>query len=250
MTKTFLQQIKTGKETKPRRVLFYGTHGVGKSTWASKAPEPIFLQTEDGIDDLGVSRFPLAGHFSEVMEMMRELMGQHKYKTLVVDSLDWLERLIWKAVCQEKQVDNIDDIGYAKGYGFAMAHWDKFKLGLDTIRKEKEMHIILIAHSKIERYNSPDVEAYDRYSPKLHKTASLFWQEWADEVFFANFKTNIVQSGEGFNKKTKGIGEGRRIVYTNERPAYLAKNRLGIKENLDMTWAAFEACFTNNKAKK
>lgn len=246
----FLKQIETGKKQKPRRVLFYGTHGVGKSTWASQAPSPIYIQTEDGLDDLGVNRFPLAGHLNDVMDMLRELCGEHKYKTLVIDSLDWLERLIWKTVCEEKQVESIDDIGYAKGYQFALSHWEKIKNALNFIRDKKGMHIILIAHSKIEKFQSPDVEAYDRYTPRLHKHATGLLCEWADEVFFANFKTNVVQSGEGFNKKSKGVGEGRRVVYTNERPAYLAKNRLGITENIEMEYSAYSAFFNNTPKKK
>jgi len=246
----FLSKIKTGKEAKPRRVLFYGTHGVGKSTWGSQAPAPIFIQTEDGIDDIGVDRFPLAENYLTVIDMIRELINsEHKYKTLVIDSVDWLERLIWAQVCKEQKVSSIDDIKFFRGYNLAMTQWSKVREGMDTLRK-KGMHIILIAHSKVEKYNNPAGEDYDRYSPKLNKHASLYLQEWADEVFFANFKTTVVTQGQGFKEKKKAIGEGRRIVCTNEMPAFLAKNRLGIKENIDMTWTAYEAYFNTNKPTK
>ena len=116
------------------------------------------------------------------------------------------------------------------------------------------MHIILIAHSKIENFKDPRSEPYDRYSPKLHKLASAFWQEWTDEVFFGNFKANIVNPVEGDDQKkfekARATGEGRRVVYTNERPAYLAKNRLGITENIEMTYSAYSAFFNNAPAGK
>jgi len=250
----FLKQIETGKKQKPRRVLFYGTHGVGKSTWASQAPEPIFIQTEDGLDDIGASRFPLAGHLSEVMDMLRELYGsEHKYKTLIIDSLDWLERLVWEAVCQEKNCNAIDDgrLSYGKGYQYAIYKWEEIKVALDFLRSKKLMHIILISHSKVEKYNNPTGDDYDRYSPKLNKKATSFWCEWADEVFFSNFKINVLPKENPKSlEKQKAVGEGRRVVYTNERPAYLAKNRLGIKDNIEMTWEAYASYFTNNKKEK
>ena len=119
----FLKQIETGKKQKPRRLLFYGTHGVGKSTFASQAPEPIFIQTEEGLNDLDVSKFPLAGHFTDVIDQLTELYEkEHKFKTIVIDSVDWLERLIWECLCQEKNKENIEDFGYAKGYSYAMKY--------------------------------------------------------------------------------------------------------------------------------
>jgi hypothetical protein len=254
MTSNFLSQIKTGKEAKPRRCLLYGTHGVGKSTWASQAPNPIFIQTEDGLDDLGVARFSLAKTFDAVMDMLTEInLGEHKFKTLVIDSVDWLEKLIWQTVVNnwtKTKVTSIDEIDYWHGYKLALTHWTRFKNALDIIREKREMNIVLISHCKVEKYNAPDGVDYDRYCPSVYKTASAYLQEWADEVFFCKFKSNIIKSGSGFNEKEKAIGEGRRVIYTNERPAYLAKNRLGIKDNIEMTWEAYQGHFSNgNNAK-
>jgi len=244
----FLSKIKTGKEVKPRRCLLYGTHGVGKTTWASQAPSPIFIQTEDGLSDIGADRFPIAESFDQVLSMMGDLIKEeHKFKTLVIDSADWLERLIWEKFCKEKNISSIDDIDFFKGYLLVMPHWERFRTGLDILRNKKNMNIILICHSKVEKYNNPDGEDYDRYSPKLNKHASLYLQEWADEVFFANFQLNVVSMGKGFKEKQKAIGQGIRTIFTNEMPAYLAKNRLGIKTNIEMNWSAYDAHFSNNK---
>ena len=55
-----LETIQTGRQSKPPRVLLYGVEGIGKSTFGSEAPKPIFIQTEDGLDEIDCDRFPLA----------------------------------------------------------------------------------------------------------------------------------------------------------------------------------------------
>ena len=246
MTSNCLSQIETGVKKRPRRVLLYGAHGVGKSTWASQAPNPIFIQTEDGANDIGVARFPVTTHFASVIDMLRELYKEkHSYKTLVIDSVDWLERMIWEMVCKKENVESIDDIEFWKGYSTALIFWNEFIEALDFLRNDKNMNIVLISHCKIFTYNNPEDDDYDRYSPKLHKHASSLLQEWADDVFFANFDVDVVTKGKGFKEKKKAMGNGERIIYTSEKPAYFAKNRLGITENLKMNWSDYQAKINN-----
>jgi len=65
-------------------------------------------------------------------------------------------------------------------------------------------------------------------------------QEWADCVFFANYKTVVKSSEVGFNQKvTRGITTGERLMYTSERPAYLAKNRYSLPDALPLDFQAF-----------
>ncbi len=243
---SFLSQIETGIIKKPRRVFLYGPHGVGKSTWGSQAPDPIFVQTEEGANDIGVARFEVAKNFLTVMDMLRELYaGKHKFKTLVVDTVDWLESLIWEKVCQDEKVSSIDKIEFFRGYLLAIEYWNDFREALDFLRDERNMSIVLLSHSKTSTYNNPEGDDYDRYSPKLNKHASLLFQEWADEVFFANFDVDVVEKGQGFKKKNKAMGTGDRVIYTSEKPAYLAKNRLGITENLQMFWQDYQDKINN-----
>ncbi len=233
-----LEQIQSGPKLAPRRVMLYGTHGIGKSTFASCAPNPIFIQTEDGLGEIECDKFPLTTSFDEAMTALSELYAeQHPYRTVVVDSLDWLERLIWEQVCNTRNVESIEDIGYAKGYTFALNHWRDFLEGLTALRRDKEMTVILLAHAKIERFENPETESYDRYTPRLHKLASAVVQEWCDEVLFATYKVHTKQTEEGFNKKrAQGIGSGERIVRTTERPAHVAKNRLDLPDELPLIW--------------
>lgn len=242
-----LQQVQKGRQASPRRLLLYGTQGIGKSTFAAESEKPIFIQTEDGLGEINCDKFPLTESFDQAMSALTELYTEkHAYRTVAVDSLDWLERLIWADVCRKRNVSSIEDIGYAKGYVFALSQWRDFLEGLAALRRDKGMTIVLIAHAKIEKFENPETESYDRYVPRLHKLASAVVQEWCDEVLFATYKIHTKQTDEGFGRKgTRGIGSGERILRTAERPAHMAKNRLNMPDELPLDWKAYAQHFTH-----
>ena len=244
---SMLSTVTQGVQTLPRRVMVYGVHGIGKSTFGAMAPNPIFIQTEDGLGNLDCARFPLAGSFGDVMAAITSLYSDlHEYRTIAIDSLDWLERMIWEQVVRERgpgnktKVENIEDFGFARGYTYALDYWKEFLDGLNALRNERGMMIVLIAHSKIERFENPETDPYDRYSPRLNKHASALVQEWCDEVLFATYKVHTKQTDEGFdNVRTRGIGTGDRILRTTERPAHMAKNRLNLPEEMPLDFRVY-----------
>ena len=238
-----LEQIETGKQPKPRRAMLYGPHGVGKSTFGAMAEDPIFISTEDGLGNIDCQRFPLSDSFGDVIDALATLYSEkHKFQVVVVDSLDWLEKLIWAEVCEERGVKSIEDIPYAKGYTFALTHWRDFIAGLTALRNERGMTVILVAHSKIEKFDDPENDSYDRYSPRLHKSASAYIRDWCDEVLFTNFRVLTKTTDQGFDRKrTQGIGTGERIIRTNDRPAHVAKNRLNLPDEIPLNYDVFAA---------
>lgn len=240
---TLLEQIHRGTVTRPRRTLMYGVQGVGKSSWASMAERPIFIPTEDGLDGIGCDRFPLAKAYADVVAALGELYtAQHEYRTIVIDSLDWLERLIWADVCRKRGIESMEDIGYQKGYTFALTQWRDVLEGLDALRNDRAMAVILIAHCKIERFEDPETEGYDRFLPRLHKLADALIREWCDEVFFASYRVHARKTGEKFGQAThKGIGTGERIIRTTERPAHVAKNRLNLPDEIPLDYRVYAA---------
>ena len=245
-----IEGILTGKEVLPRRVLLYGTHGIGKSTFAASAPSPIFVQTEDGLADIGAARFPVSESYGDVKKNLYTLYsGDHKYHTIAIDSVDWLERLIFSAVCSDAGVANIDDVGggFGKGQSAAGRYWLEIFEALTRLRKDRKMSIILIAHSKVEKFSDPSDNSYDRYVPRLHKTTSNIVSEWVDEILFARYRTNVIETKEDFGKKKhRGIGTGERTVYTEERPGHIAKNRLGLPEEMPLSWEAYASHIGSN----
>ncbi|GMU38263.1 MAG: AAA family ATPase [Phycisphaerae bacterium] len=240
---SLMEQVQRGRRSVPRRVLLYGTQGVGKTTWGAMAEAPVFIQTEDGLAHLECDRFPLATRYGDVLAALGGLYTQpHEYRTVIVDSLDWLERLIWTEVCQKRGVENIEDIGYGKGYVFALTQWREVLQGLDALHNERGMTIILIAHAQIERFANPETDTYDRYSPRLQKLASALVQEWCDEVLFATYRVHTKTTKEAFDRtRVQGIGQGERILRTAERPAHVAKNRLSLPDELPLDYRVFAA---------
>jgi len=238
-----IQQIQRGKVNVPRRTLLYGTAGIGKSTFAAMAEMPVFIQTEDGLASLGCDRFPLATKYADVIAALGNLYTQaHEYRTVVIDSLDWLERLIWAKVCQDRGVETVEDIPFAKAYIFALTQWREVLTGLDALRNERGMAAILIAHSHIEKFADPQCDTFDRYVPRLQKHAAALVQQWCDEVLFATYRVHTKTNDEGFGRKrVQGIGTGERIIRTTERPAHVAKNRLNLPDEIPLDYRLYAA---------
>lgn len=240
---TLLEQVQDGPVAAPRRTLLYGVHGVGKSTFGAMAEQAIFVQTEDGLSNINCRRLPVATKYADVIAALGELYtAPHGYRTVVIDSVDWLERLIWADVCQKRGVESIEDIGYGKGYVFALTNWRDVLAGLDALRNERGMAVVLIAHAQIEKFANPETDTYDRYSPRLQKLASALIQEWCDEVLFATYRIHTRTTNEGFDRKrVQGIGTGERILRTTERPAHVAKNRLCLPDELPLDYSLYAA---------
>lgn len=233
-----LKAISTNSAMKAPRVIVYGVEGVGKTTFAANATNPIVIQTEDGLGSLDVAHFPLVTSTDQVREAIGTLYNEdHQYGTVVVDSLDWLESIIWQET--EKKYD-AKDLAYGKGAIIAAEVWRSLLDGFNTLRNEKGMAIILIAHSTIKRFDSPETEPYDRYQPKLQDRSSSLVREWCDALLFANYRTIVKKSDVGFNKEVaRGISTGERLLYTSERPAFMAKNRYSLPESIPLSWEAF-----------
>ena len=241
---TLLEKIHRGRRQNPPRLLIYGTEGIGKSTTAAGAPNPIFLPTEDGLDQIDCASFPLATQLSDVEEALRVLNHErHAYETVVIDSADWLERLVWDALCEQYGVSGIEKVdgGYARGYTHALTHWRRILASLDTLRSRLGMCVILLAHAKVEKFEDPESSAYDRYSPRLHRHVTALLTEWADAVLFATRKLVTKTEDAGFGRgRTVASGLGRdggdRVLRTVGSPACVAKNRYGMPPEIPLEW--------------
>lgn len=236
-----LASLQRGPIAKPPRLLIYGVQGVGKSTFCNGAPNPIFITTEDGLGNIDATSFPLCRNFQDVLNCLDTLLNeQHDFQTVVVDSLDWLEPMLWKAVAQQEGKASIEDFGYGKGYVIALDAWAYFLQQLERLRNEKGMIVILTAHADVKRFEDPDKGSYNRYNIKLHTRAGEKVMEAVDCVFFANYQVVIKTEEVGFNqKKNRAMGNGQRLIMTQERPAYLAKNRYGLPDSIPLdgnTW--------------
>lgn len=243
-----LSAVQKGRVAKPHRVVLYGPEGIGKSTFGAGAPSPIFLPVEDGTGHLDVARFPKAESWREAREAVRTLLTEkHEYQTLVLDTLDALEPLLWKHMCErdkyadEKQKTPLRDIesyGFGKGYNKALEDWRGLLKDLELLGA-KGMHVVLLAHSQVKAFKNPAGEDYDRYELKIHAKAAGLFKEWCDSLLFANYETFARK--DQATKRVRGIDTGARLIFTERRAAYDAKHRGNLPESLPLSWQDFVA---------
>lgn len=235
-----LDKLVIGRLKQPLRTILYGPEGIGKSSFGAAAPKPIFLGAEDGTSELDIQRFPVPDNFFEVREAINTLTREkHDFATLVVDTLDWLEPLIWEHICARDKESNIESYGYGKGYSAALDEWRVLIRDLESLRRERSMGILFLAHSKIRSFKNPQGEDFDRYELKLHDKAAGLLKEWSDIVLFANYETFAKKDEK--TKRVRGIDTGARLVFTERRAAYDAKNRYGLPESLPLSYPDFAA---------
>ena len=244
-----LASLRRGGAPKPPILVPYGSHGVGKTSLGAGAPNPIFLRTEDGLGMIDAATFDMLRTYDDVMQAIGELVnGEHDFQTAVLDSLDWLEPIIWSEACRANQWANIETPGYGKGYVAVNDLWRVVLDGLAALRDERGMGIILLAHAEVKKHEPPESEPYDRYQIKMHKGASALVQERADAVMFLNYRVSLVKDKpKEKDSRVRAVGGGQRVLYTSERPSHLAKNRwrmddqISLPDDPDAMWAAVAA---------
>ena len=238
-------ELRSGKRAQPRRIVLYGEHGVGKSTWAASAKGAVFVDIEGGLDDIDCRSFR-ATTLQEVKEAVLMADQVDGIRWLVIDSADWLEALIWQDLCQSENRQSILEVGggFGKGYLGAAAKFEAILNTLDTLRA-KGIGVIILAHAKIARFESPDGPAYDRFQPALHDRASAMLLEWADEVLFATTRIVTKTEDAGFGRtRNIAIGGADRVLKTASSATCVAKNRLGLPPEIPMVWSDYAKFLT------
>lgn len=241
---SMLANVTKGKLKLPHLLLLYGPDGVGKSTFGSQAPNPIFLGPEKGTMNLDVARFPTPKSWEDVIQALDELANQnHGYKTLVIDTLDWLEPLCYASICKKYETNSIEKAagGYGKGYREAFNEMVEFRHKLSFLREHKGMNIILLAHSKVVSFEDPTTEhGYSRYELKLQDSANVsirsMWREYVDAVLFCNFET--FSKGEG--KQARGVTTRERKIWTERDAGFDAKNRFNLPFEMALDYHTYD----------
>lgn len=230
--------ITSGKLKRPCKLVAYGPEGIGKSTLASKFPDPLFIDTEGGSLDLDVRRFDRPKNWDELGAQIRYVIDHPDVcKTLVIDTADWAESLCTLKVCKEKNVDGIESIGYGKGYVYVAERYQHMLTLLDSVT-QVGINVIVLAHAQLRKFEQPDeMGAYDRYEMKLSKKVAPLVKEWSDALLFLNYKTHVINvDGKGASKGKNKAQGGKRVIYCTHSPAWDAKNRCGMPDEIDMDY--------------
>ena len=222
-------QITGGKLPRPKRVCIHGVPGVGKSTFASRFPGAVFIDTEGSTAAMDVKRLETPKSWNGLLQLLADIKGEKTvpFKSLVLDTVDWAERMAMEIVAKHKNKQNFADISYGAGDKALAELFKKVLDNLADLQVQHDLTICLIAHTWIKHFDPPDMpEGYDRYEMKLTKHVAPLVTEWSDMVLFANFVSNVKKSD---NDKAKGVGKGeQRLLYTEKTDAYEAKNRDGL----------------------
>lgn len=261
-----LASISKTRHATPPRILIYGPEKVGKSTFfagglvngvmQAPAPKPIFIRTEDGLNGLDVDAFPLAENYNQAREALVALAQEnHDYQTVVIDSADWLERLIHQYVIDSCTTDvrGIKTMetahgGYGKAYAVAFSYWREILSGLDYLNKQRGMVVGIICHATVITVNDPFLsDPIDKWETKLHKPgkgtgARDLLSEWADVIGFAQRETFVSRKtttdGKQIVRGSAPIGVSNKLHLVGN-PGVVAGNRYSLPPVIDLSWPAF-----------
>ena len=232
-------EITRGVIPTAKKVVIYGPEGIGKSTLASRFPEPVFIDTEGSTSHMDVARFPAPTSWSMLLQEVQYVKDNPaSCRTLVLDTADWAEQLCIQHICATRQVKGIEDFGYGKGYTYVKEAFGQL-LNLLTDVRDKGINVVVTAHAQMRKFEQPDeLGAYDRWELKLSKQCAQILKEWADMVLFCNYKTMVVNvDGQGAKKGKNKAQGGRRVMYTSHHPCWDAKNRFGLPEEAEMDYS-------------
>lgn len=233
-------EVQQTMKIEPMKVLIYGVEGIGKTTFASKFPDPIFIDTEGSTGFINARKLPNPTSWTMILDELEDIKSEPRGKTLIIDTLDWAERLAKKYLMDKNKWAAIDSTNYGSRYVALSDEIGKLLNKLTEI-KDVGINVVLTAHAETKKHELPDeMGQYDKYTLKLEKRDAGLAKEWADMILFFNYKTTIISDSKSNSKKATG---GQRVMYTTHKPAWDAKNRLGLPDELPIDFEAIRELF-------
>lgn len=231
-----MNDITKGVQKMPRKVIIYGPPKLGKSTLAGATKSALMIPTEDRVAHIKCDKTPVVQKYSEIMDVFNFLLTEkkHPYKRVIVDSLDWLEPILHRHICESKGFKTITDdhnkeTAFQKGLKYhAVEGWKTFLHNCDVLR-ENGFDVIIVAHSHTITVNPPTSDSYDKSVLKIDKNALSVIEEWADVIAFYTQEIFVKTDDKSLSKKGKAVSANRRILHlSGESPAMINGNSFGL----------------------
>ena len=238
--------IKSGKLTRPQKLVIYGPEGIGKSTLAAQAPNPLFIDTEGGTAHMDVRRIEKPASWEALVSTVKEVAAEPSVcGTLVLDTADWAEAICIKDVCTKYKKSGVEEFGYGKGYVYVAEEFSRLLAAFD-LAVDAGINVVITAHAKMRKFEQPDeMGAYDRWEMKLSKQVAPLLKEWCDTLLFLNYKTYVI-TAENDTKKAQG---GKRMMYATHHVCWDAKNRADLPDEMDLDFANISGLFPKTTQK-
>lgn len=237
--------ITRGKIAKAQKIVIYGPEGIGKTTFTSQFPDPLFIDTEGGTNQLDVSRIdPAPKSWNELLGIIEAVKAERPCATLVLDTADWAEMLCINHLCIKNKWDSIETPGYGAGYTAIKEEFGKLLNKLSDL-VEIGINVVFTAHAITRRFDRPDeASSYDRWELKLQRKTAPLVKEWADVLLFVNYKIIVENVDAGMNQKKGKARGGKRVMYAEHNPCWDAKNRYGLAGELEFDFKVIEPFIT------
>jgi hypothetical protein len=229
------------KRRRPLYASLYGPAGIGKSTFGSTLPKPLFLQTERGLDQITVARLPLLRSLNDYKAQIQSILHEeHSYETIVIDTIDGLDVLIQEEVCNEGKCEALEQYGggYGKGVSRMREIWLKI---LDRLTEMSERwNILLLAHAQIKTVSDPMLGVpYDLWRMRVTEKCQDVIKQSVDLLLFVNLARTVSKDSPRSRKGRAIISEDREM-WTAPATGVEAKNRFSLPSPMEFSWEALE----------
>jgi len=221
----------------PAIITIHGGEGLGKSTFAGEAPNPLYVQTgknERPPTGAEMLFFGLSETYQDVIDQadwMLDPEANEDRLTYVLDTLDSLGDLIDTEACNRNGWKDLSEGAFGAGNAAASRVWREFIDKMVDL-KSAGFVVILLAHSKVKTDPGVTSDSYPRWRINIRSDNDANAIAHASDIVgFIHQRVSIVKEKAGFHKdnvKTRGESGGDRVIAIEERPGFVAKNRYGL----------------------